>query len=145
MKMMEYLKLISKKYWVLLTVVALVQTLALVWMVGARVSLLSSGREVVLETVPVDPRSIFRGDYVRLAYKISRLEGKDLPPELVLNRNDVIYLTLLAQHGKPAKLVTVTKHRFSPPAVKWCSKPCRWIRAVFSGAIMCASVSKYRP
>lgn len=98
-----------RKYWFALVIVALAQTLALVWMVAGRVSLLSSGREIVLETVPVDPRSLFRGDYVRLGYKISRLEGEDLPPELALKRKrDVIYLTMLAEGRKPAKLVTAS-------------------------------------
>ena len=53
--------------------VALVQTMALVWMIADRVSLLKSGREIVLPVVPVDPRDLFRGDYVTLSYDISRL------------------------------------------------------------------------
>jgi uncharacterized membrane-anchored protein len=35
---------------------------------------LASGREIVLEVVPVDPRSLFRGDYVILGYDLSRVE-----------------------------------------------------------------------
>ena len=52
--------------------VALALTLALLWIVSGRVSLLSSGQEVVLQTVPVDPRDLLRGDYVILRYDISR-------------------------------------------------------------------------
>lgn len=37
--------------------------------------LLSSGTEITLKTIPVDPRSIFRGDYVTLDYEI----GQNLP------------------------------------------------------------------
>lgn len=33
------------------------------------------GREIALETVPVDPRDLFRGDYVVLRYKISTLSA----------------------------------------------------------------------
>jgi len=31
------------------------------------------GQEIVLETVPVDPRDVFRGDYVALRYRISEV------------------------------------------------------------------------
>ena len=33
-----------------------------------------NAQEVILKTVPVDPRDLFRGDYVRLRYEISRLD-----------------------------------------------------------------------
>jgi len=36
---------------------------------------LATGEEVVLQTVPVDPRDLFRGDYVNLRYTISTREG----------------------------------------------------------------------
>ncbi len=32
-----------------------------------------TGREIRLKTVPVDPRSLFRGNYTRLNYEISRI------------------------------------------------------------------------
>lgn len=32
------------------------------------------GQEIVLETVPVDPRDVFRGDYVTLRYRISQVD-----------------------------------------------------------------------
>ena len=107
--MIEYLRLMSKKSWFLVALVALTQILALVWMVAGRVSLLSSGREVVLETVPVDPRSLFRGDYVRLGYKISQVAGKDLPAGLNVVRNKPIYLTMSVKGREPAKLVSVSQ------------------------------------
>jgi uncharacterized membrane-anchored protein len=34
---------------------------------------LNTGTPVVLQTEPVDPRSLFMGDYARLAYPINRL------------------------------------------------------------------------
>jgi len=33
-----------------------------------------NAQEIILKTVPVDPRDLFRGDYVRLRYEISRLD-----------------------------------------------------------------------
>ncbi len=61
-----------RKLWFAVAVVALGQAAVLGWMIWDRTSLLSNGREVVLEVIPVDPRSLFRGDYVILGYDISR-------------------------------------------------------------------------
>jgi uncharacterized membrane-anchored protein len=38
----------------------------------------SEGREITLKTVPVDPRSVFRGDYVALDYEAGRGVGVGL-------------------------------------------------------------------
>lgn len=53
-------------------IVATLQTLALAYIVMTRISLLANGREVVAEVIPVDPRDIFRGDYVILGYSFTR-------------------------------------------------------------------------
>ena len=63
-----------------IAIVALAQTAVLAGMVIDRVRLLSTGREITLPIIPVDPRDLFRGEYVRLAYPvgtmpISQLEG----------------------------------------------------------------------
>lgn len=52
-------------------IVALAQTLVLATMIHDRTSLLRNGQEVILEAEPVDPRSLFRGDYVILNYPVS--------------------------------------------------------------------------
>jgi uncharacterized membrane-anchored protein len=54
-------------------VVALLQTAFLGYMIESRASILRSGVDVVLKTVPVDPRDLLRGDYVILAYDISTI------------------------------------------------------------------------
>lgn len=60
-----------------------------------RITLLTSGTEVRLATTPVDPRDIFRGDYVILTYEITRLplerlaENKD-----AFDPGSVVYVTL---------------------------------------------------
>lgn len=63
-----------------LAVIALLigQSLFLAAMVWDRVSLLRSDTVVTLETEPIDPRDIFRGDYVILNYAISSLSLDDL-------------------------------------------------------------------
>jgi uncharacterized membrane-anchored protein len=57
-----------KGLWLAVAAVAAVQTAALAFMVWSRVSLLSHGREIVMKVVPVDPRDLFRGEYVVLGY-----------------------------------------------------------------------------
>lgn len=41
-------------------------------------SILSQGQSVKLELAPIDPRSLLQGDYVRLNYTISSLDGPEL-------------------------------------------------------------------
>ncbi len=78
--------------WPLVVVVALVQTAVLGSMIWDRVTLLKTGREVVVDVVPVDPRSLFRGDYVILNYAISQIDLNDVEGEP--KRGDVVYVTL---------------------------------------------------
>ena len=67
------------------------------------------GQTVVLQTVPVDPRDLFRGDYVILGYKISTIVGGPPPastptPQLTrsyrvpdlpyISRGDTVYVKL---------------------------------------------------
>jgi uncharacterized membrane-anchored protein len=59
--------------WIGVALVAAVQSAILGWMVWDRVHLLQTGREITLDVVPVDPRSLFRGDYIVLSYDVSRL------------------------------------------------------------------------
>ena len=40
---------------------------------------LRTGQDVLLKTVPVDPRDLFRGDYVVLRYELSALDLKTIP------------------------------------------------------------------
>ena len=49
------------------------QLVLLLGLLGFRQFTLLTGQRVWLKTVPVDPRDMFRGDYVTLSYEISRL------------------------------------------------------------------------
>jgi uncharacterized membrane-anchored protein len=86
-----------RNLWIAIAAVALGQAAVLGWMIWDRTSLLANGREVVLDVIPVDPRSLFRGDYVVLGYDISRfkLPPGSKPPE----RNDPFYITLRKGDG----------------------------------------------
>ena len=53
------------------------QLVFLIGFISVKETALRSGAEVVLQTVPVDPRSLLQGDYAILDYEIA-----DLPPFL---------------------------------------------------------------
>ena len=82
----------------ILIVVAL-QTLALAYMIYDRQTMLNAGRVVTLKVVPVDPRDVFRGDYVTLNYEISRLDTTKLDGDDTFASGDKIYVTVVAQEG----------------------------------------------
>ena len=71
---------------------ALLLMLGLIALVEQRARILRGGTEVRLRTVPIDPRDLFRGDYVVLAYPISTVEagigGQDL------RRGEPVFVTL---------------------------------------------------
>jgi len=100
-----------RNLWLGIGAVAAVQAAVLGWMIWDRAQLLASGREIVLEVVPVDPRSLFRGDYVTLSYDISRIPapaGEDR-----LRRGDVVYVTLQKSEGDKWQ---AARSSTSPPA-----------------------------
>lgn len=78
-----------------LAIVVALQTAALVAIIANRQWTLATGAPVVLETRPVDPRSLFRGDYVRFTYTINQLSA-DLPGASDKYRpGDRVYVVLL--------------------------------------------------
>lgn len=73
------------------------------------------GEEISLEVVPVDPRSLFSGDYVQLDYTISRLDLQKVPHDFNPERvkpGQPVYLSLTEQKGvwEPASL-TLASHK----------------------------------
>lgn len=64
-----------------LLITAAAQLLILVGMIALRAIPLLTGQSVLVKVLPVDPRELFRGDYVRLSYDFSRV-----PPEDVQDR-----------------------------------------------------------
>ncbi len=75
------------------------QIAALLAMVGMKQWTLNTGTPLVLETAPVDPRSLFSGDYVRLSYTISTLRLDQLAGDKDFRRRDPVYVVL--QQGTP--------------------------------------------
>ena len=78
-----------------IVLVALVQVLFLVGMIASHAMVLHNGREVVLRTEPVDPRDLFRGDYVTLRYEgISTVPYTLVEDRVPLEVGDRVYVSL---------------------------------------------------
>jgi uncharacterized membrane-anchored protein len=53
-----------------------------------------TGTEIKIKTIPVDPRSMFRGNYARLRYEISQLDTELFPDSSELRNGEVVFVTL---------------------------------------------------
>ena len=82
-------------------------------LVGANYPLWT-GQKIRLEVQPVDPRSLFRGNYARLNYQISTVKRCDKKPDRRLRRGEVVYV-----HLQPDTQGIMRAHDFSveQPAV----------------------------
>lgn len=83
----------------------LVLTGVIAAMLTSRAMLLASGREIVVAARPVDPRDIFTGEYVQLAYAFSAIDapGPDSPShQRTYNRyrNRTVYVVLRPEGGR---------------------------------------------
>jgi len=85
----------TKRFTIAVLVLAAAQTLFLVSMVWGRIALLNSENSITLQTEPIDPRDIFRGEYVRLSYAISRLTLDGLKGDKDFAQGDDIYVELV--------------------------------------------------
>lgn len=75
---------------ILFFAVVAAQVVGLVTFAGVRQVALTEGREITLQTAPVDPRSLFQGDYAILDYEIA-----EIPPPLAdLRAGAPVYVTL---------------------------------------------------
>jgi uncharacterized membrane-anchored protein len=68
----------------------------------------ATGTEVFLETERVDPRALFRGDYVILSYPIGRDVSKELAKK-ALESGDLVYVTVSLD--KPAKFISASTEK----------------------------------
>jgi len=57
-----------------------------------------TGKEIKIKTIPVDPRSLFRGNYARLQYDISTIDATYFDGKKDLRNDEVVYVKL-----KPAE------------------------------------------
>ncbi|MGX1742621.1 GDYXXLXY domain-containing protein [Bosea sp. NPDC055353] len=87
---------------------ALLLGLVLLALVEQRARILRGGAEIRLRSVPVDPRDLFRGDYVILAYPISTVEA-DAAGQLAFARGERVYVSLGRDEQGFAKATGVTR------------------------------------
>ena len=72
------------------------QVIVLAGMVAGAAMPLWTGTEVRVATVPVDPRSVFRGNYARLDYAFNTLPEDALDVDRDLRTGEVVYVSLEA-------------------------------------------------
>ena len=80
------------------------QILVLCYMVASRMFLLEYGTVVKLKCIPVDPRSLFSGDYVILNFKISSFTKKEFKKinlrDEKFKKMETVYLGLVLPEGE---------------------------------------------
>ena len=84
-----------KRVFVILAVAA--QVLVLAVMAGEREWISGAGKVVYLRTAPVDPRDLFRGDFVRLRYELNNVRRDAMDAVLAQSepkRHEVVYTRL---------------------------------------------------
>ena len=75
-------------------VIVMLQVILLTGMIAYRQHWVSTGERILLRTMPVDPRDIFRGDYVNLSYEITNIDLDALGANSGMKPNDVVYVAL---------------------------------------------------
>lgn len=82
----------KKKIFYGLVAVIVLQTTVLLMEYVNSVYPLVTGTEIKIKVIPVDPRSLFRGNYARLNYDISRVNFSD--STRFPRNNETVYVTL---------------------------------------------------
>ena len=95
----------------LIIIVAALQVAVLAQMAGQRELVVKNGKTIYLRTTPVDPRDLFRGDYVSLDYEISSVPKSLLRDGLAENKCKQgmrVYAVLDANQNNLCQLAYVT-------------------------------------
>ncbi|HPS57078.1 MAG TPA: GDYXXLXY domain-containing protein [Spirochaetota bacterium] len=83
---------------ILMPVIVLLQVAVLVFMAAKQEYILAAGEKILLKCQPVDPRSLFSGDYVILNYEITRTDLETITVKDGEKRsfdiNETIYIAL---------------------------------------------------
>lgn len=90
----------NKKLVTALVAAIVFQFLVLTGMYVSAALPLWTGTEIKIKTIPVDPRSMFRGNYARLRYDISQIDAEKFSDNRELRNGEVVYVALqLAEDG----------------------------------------------
>ena len=109
----------SRRWPVLLAVLLQIGTVAAI--VVDKEWILHRGRELVVQTAPIDPRDIFRGDYVRLDYLFSRIPAAQVDPALLhggLRKGERLWLAMRPARGGVMVAARVQKTRPNFPYLR---------------------------
>jgi uncharacterized membrane-anchored protein len=117
----EWLKARERR---ILLITAAAQIMILLAMIAFRAAPLVTGQTVLVRVMPVDPRDLFRGDYVILSYEFSRVPPEGVEGLSVSERGKrsewegrTVYVPLVPDsvpgHWRPQK-VTVVKPASGP-------------------------------
>lgn len=104
-------------------VVVFLQVMVLVVMIAQRVYLLETGDVVLLKCEPIDPRSLFSGDYVRLNYTISnfdptRFDNLNQDKEIFKN-GETLFVALEKTKESPFWEAVAVSHDFQKLKTKY--------------------------
>lgn len=70
-----------------------------------------TGKEIKVKTTPVDPRSLFRGNYARLQYDFSRIKGSYFSGAEALRNGEKVYVKLKLSDNGYYQLASVSLHK----------------------------------
>lgn len=98
-----------------IVVIALLQTCALAAILADRATILASQREIVLATEPVDPRDLFRGDFVTLNYTASQIDVATVGGDNVFDKGQDAYV-VFAESDHLWQPVAIYRHRLASKA-----------------------------
>jgi uncharacterized membrane-anchored protein len=89
----------TRLHWLMAAIVLQLGVLAMEYL--GSVWPLWTGEEVRLEIAPVDPRSMFRGNYARLAYTVASVDAKLFEgSEEMLRKGEVVYVFVEEGEGE---------------------------------------------
>jgi uncharacterized membrane-anchored protein len=87
------------------------QACALLYLAVPPMLTLTNGKTVTVQTEPVDPRDMFRGDYITLEYGFS-----DVPSSVEYKYDDKVLVRLKPDGDKQWKPIEISKNKLTPGA-----------------------------
>ncbi len=104
---------LSNRSKVILLLALTLQLIVLAVMIARPYMTLATGDTILLEVVPVDPRDLFKGDYVILSYDISRPPQNGFGSRYESEENKTIYVTI--EKDEDGKHWHAKNHLFEKP------------------------------
>lgn len=126
--------------WILL--VLIVQLIALTSIAAKRELIRTNGDIVFLRTAPVDPRDLFRGDFVRLQYEIATPQKELVSDELLAQQHETVYLRLKPDAQGVAQLTGITQDEPEGLFIKG-SMDMNWRRTWSGRGLIKLGIEKY--